>query len=164
MVAVRPFKDEDWTAVWQMMGPVFRAGETYAFATDMTETEARRIWVDLPGATFVAVGDGGEILGTYYVKANSAGPGDHVCNCGYIVGDAARGKGVASEMCRHSQQEAVARGFRAMQFNSVVSTNEGAIRLWKKLGFEVVGTLPEAYRHSRLGFVDAFVMYKKLTP
>lgn len=163
MIDIRPFTDKDWAALWRMMEPVFWAGETYAFATDMTEPEGRGIWIDLPVATFVAIDDSGEILGTYYLKANSAGPGDHVCNCGYIVGEAARGKGVASVMCDHSQQQAVTHGFRAMQFNSVVSTNEGAIRLWQKHGFEIVGTLPQAYRHARLGFVDSFVMYKKLT-
>ncbi len=88
--------------------------------------------------------------------------GSHVCNCGYIVDETARGRGIASEMCRHSQREALSLGFRAMQYNLVVSTNEGAVRLWKKHGFEVVGTLPEAFRHPRFGFVDAYVMYKRL--
>ena len=83
-------------------------------------------------------------------------------HCGYIVAEKARGKGIASEMCRHSQREAISHGFRAMQYNLVVSTNEGAVQLWKRHGFEIIGTLPKAYRHPRLGFVDAFVMYKQL--
>ncbi|NER52264.1 MAG: GNAT family N-acetyltransferase [Symploca sp. SIO1A3] len=91
-----------------------------------------------------------------------SGQGSHVCNCGYIVAEAARGKSIASAMCKHSQQEAVKLGFRAMQYNLVVSTNTGAVRLWQKLGFEIVGTLPEAFLHPSLGFVDAYVMYKKL--
>ena len=103
-----------------------------------------------------------EVLGTYYIKPNQPDLGGHVCNCGYIVSENARGKGIASEMCEHSQHEAVRRGFRSMQYNLVVTTNEGAIRLWKRHGFEVVGTLSEAFRHPQLGYVDAHVMYKKL--
>ena len=98
----------------------------------------------------------------YYLKANAGGPGDHVSNCGYMVSEAARGRGVARLMCEHSQQVARERGFLAMQFNSVVSTNEVAVALWQKLGFEIVGRLPRAYRHARLGFVDSLVMFKWL--
>jgi ribosomal protein S18 acetylase RimI-like enzyme len=105
-----------------------------------------------------------EVLGTYYIKPNQPALGAHVCNCGYIVAKEARGRGIAAEMCQHSQREAISRGFRAMQYNLVVSTNEVAVRLWKRQGFEVVGTLPQAFRHPRLGYVDALVMYKQLTP
>jgi ribosomal protein S18 acetylase RimI-like enzyme len=159
---IRQFQSTDWPAVWAIIEPVFRAGETYAYSPDITEEDAHHAWIDKPAATFVAVADDGMLLGTYYIKPNQPGLGSHVCNCGYIVAEAARGKGVASTMCKHSQQEAVAMGFRAMQYNLVVSTNEVAVRLWKKHGFEVVGTLPGAYKHSRLGFVDALVMYKLL--
>jgi RimJ/RimL family protein N-acetyltransferase len=105
-----------------------------------------------------------EILGTYYLKANQHGLGGHICNCGYIVSERARGKGIASIMCEHSQAEAVTHGFRGMQYNLVVSTNEGAIRLWKKHGFHVVGTLPGAFRDPDLGYVDAHIMFKQLVP
>ncbi len=162
MWKIRPFEERDWPSTWAIIEPVFRAGETYAFSPDITEAEAREVWIDKPRATFVAVGEGGEILGTYYVKANQPCLGAHVCNCGYIVSVSARGRGVASAMCEHSQRQAVALGFRSMQYNLVVATNEGAIRLWKKHGFEVVGTLPESFRHLRLGLVDALVMYKIL--
>jgi RimJ/RimL family protein N-acetyltransferase len=163
MIKIRPFKEEDWAAAWHIIEPVFRAGETYAFAPDITEAEAHRVWVQMPTATFIAADEGGNVLGTYYIKPNQPALGAHVCNCGYIVAENARRKGIASEMCHHSQREAIARGFRAMQYNLVVSTNKFAVRLWKKLGFEVIGTLPKAFRHPLLGLVDAFVMYKQLT-
>lgn len=163
MTEIRLLEERDWPATWRIMEPVFRAGETYAFPAGISEDEAREIWVVKPAATFVAVAGDGEILGTYYIKPNQSGPGSHVCNCGYIVAEQARGSGVASAMCEHSQHEAVARGFRAMQYNLVVATNEGAVRLWKRHGFETVGTLPGAFRHPRHGFVDAFVMYKQLS-
>jgi len=162
MLKIRPFAETDWVATWRIIEPVFRAGETYVFSPDITEEEAYRVWVEMPSATFVAVDDSNEILGTYYIKPNQPALGDHVCNCGYIVSENARGKGVASEMCEHSQREAVTRGFRSMQYNLIVSTNEGAVRLWKKHGFDLIGTLPEAFRHPQLGYVDAYVMYKKL--
>jgi ribosomal protein S18 acetylase RimI-like enzyme len=108
------------------------------------------------------VDDGDTVLGSYFIKPNQPSLGAHVCNCGYAVAENARGKGIAAEMCEHSQREALSRGFRAMQYNLVVSTNAVAVRLWKRHGFEIVGTLPKAFHHSRLGFVDAFVMYKQL--
>ena len=162
MINIRPFEKRDWSDTWPIIEPVFRAGETYAFSPEITEEEAYKVWVMMPSETFVAIQETGKILGTYYLKPNQPALGAHVCNCGYIVSETARGRGVASAMCEHSQREAVARGFRAMQYNLVVSTNEGAIRLWKKHGFDVIGTLPEAFRHLRLGFVDAYVMYKQL--
>jgi len=158
---MREFRPDDWGAVWQMLEPVFRAGETYVYSPDITEDEARRVWIDAPAATFVATIDG-DIVGTYYLKPNQPGLGNHICNCGYVVSPVARGKGVATAMCEHSQQTAVQMGFRAMQYNLVVSTNEGAVRLWQKLGFEIVGRIPEAFRHPQQSFVDALVMYRKL--
>ena len=144
-----------------MLRATFAAGETYSFAPDIGESEARKVWIDAPLATFVAEQDG-RILGTYFIKPNQPGLGAHVCNCGYVVAGDAQGRGLAGQMCEHSQRWAVERGFHAMQFNFVVSTNERAVRLWEKLGFEVVGRLPGAFRHARLGFVDALVMYKRL--
>jgi len=162
MINIRPFKQNDWEAVWQIIEPVFRAGETYAFSPDISEDEVHNAWIEIPAETFVAVDEKKAIAGTYYIKKNQPGSGSHICNCGYIVAEKARGKGIASAMCEHSQREAISRGFRAMQYNLVVSSNEGAVRLWKKLGFEVVGTIPEAFHHPRLGYVDAYVMYKRL--
>ena len=119
------------------------------------------MWLDPARAVFVAVEDD-RVLGTYYLRKNRSGPAGHVCNCGYIVAEGARGRGIASAMCEHSQQEAIARGYRGMQYNLVVSTNKRAIRLWRKHGFEIVGTVPGAYDHARDGFVDAHVMFKAL--
>jgi ribosomal protein S18 acetylase RimI-like enzyme len=162
MTEIRLLQRRDWPATWAIIEPVFRAGETYAFPPDISEEETYEIWVEKPTATFVAVSGNGEVLGTYYIKPNQPGPGSHVCNCGYIVAERARGRGIASGMCEHSQREAAARGFRAMQYNLVVATNESAVRLWQHHGFETVGTLAGAFRHPREGFVDAFLMYKQL--
>lgn len=160
-IKIRPFEDRDWPATWRIIEPVFRSGETYPFSPDITEGEARQAWVVVPLATFVAVAKNNEVVGSYYIKPNQPALGAHVCNCGYIVSEHARGKGIASAMCEHSQREAMSRGFRAMQFNLVVSTNVEAVHLWKKHGFKVIGTLPKAFRHQQFGFVDAFVMYKQ---
>ncbi len=162
MIRIRPFEERDWAATWGIIAPVFRAGETYAFPPDISQDAAHQAWVSAPAATFVAVDDADGILGTYYLKANHPGPGAHVCNCGYIVAEQARGRGIASMLCEHSQTMAVARGFLAMQYNLVVSTNAAAVRLWKRHGFHVVGTLPRAFRHRREGLVDALIMYKWL--
>ena len=154
MIGIRRFEERDWLATWNMIEPVFRAGETYPYSPSITDQEAYRVWIEQPSATHVATDTDDQIAGSYYIKPNQPGLGSHVCNCGYIV--------VASGMCEHSQREAVTQGFRAMQYNLVVSTNETAVRLWKKNGFDVIGTLPGAFRHQRLGFVDAYVMYKQL--
>lgn len=160
MISIRPIEKSDWKAAWQIIEPVFRAGETYAFSPVISEKEAYRVWVSTPRETYVAVDTNNNIVGTYYIKPNQPELGAHVCNCGYIVAKEARGRGVATAMCEHSQCEAVALGFRAMQFNLVVSTNESAVRLWIKLGYDIIGTLPNSFRHSQLGYVDAHVMYK----
>jgi ribosomal protein S18 acetylase RimI-like enzyme len=164
MFKVRPIEEADWQGVWHIIEPVFRAGETYPYPMDISEQEAHRNWVDTPTATYVVIDENEDVLGTYYIKPNQPGLGAHVCNCGYIVAENARGRGVASEMCKHSQAEAQAQGFTAMQYNLVVSTNEGAVQLWQSQGFEIVGTLTGAFKHARLGFVDAYVMYKELVP
>jgi ribosomal protein S18 acetylase RimI-like enzyme len=163
MIDIKTFEEQDWPSVWRIIEPVFRAGETYPYPPDISEKEAHQAWTVVPAATFVAVDANNDILGTYYIKPNQPGLGAHVCNCGYITAGKARGRGIASAMCVHSQDEAVDRGFRAMQYNLVVSTNEGAINLWKRHEFEVIGRLPQAFQHTQLGFVDAFVMYKLLS-
>ncbi len=162
MIEIREFHPDDWTAVWKVLEPVFRAGDTYVFSPDISESEAHRVWIEIPSATYVATLEG-EIVGSYYIRPNQPGLGNHVCNCGYVVSTAARGKGVASMMCSHSQIEAVKMGFRAMQYNYVVSTNDRAISLWEKHGFQVVGRVPGAFRHPQHSYVDALVRYKKLT-
>jgi len=162
MITIRLFTENDWPAVWKIIAPVFRAGETYAYSPEISEEDAHHAWIEKPAATFVVETEAGEIVGTYYLKPNQPALGGHVCNCGYIVAEAARGRGIATRMCEHSQEAARRRGYRAMQYNLVVATNEGAVRLWQKLGFEIVGRLPGAFNHRRLGYVDALVMYKDL--
>lgn len=164
MALIRPFEPGDWPGVWAMLEPVFRAGETYAVPTDISEDEACRLWAQLPEATFVALDDNGHYLATYFMKTNHPGPGSHVCNCGYIVAESARGRGVAGELCRHSLDEARERGYRAMQYNLVVANNTPAIRVWEKHGFHIAGTLPGAFHHPWEGYVDAHVMFQTLAP
>ena len=153
--------DFDW--IWPIFRDIVAAGETYTYSHDTTKDEAFKLWMETPRLTFVAE-DNGAIFGTYYVKTNQAGGGDHVCNCGYMVSSAARGRGIATAMCEHSQETARTLGYKAMQFNFVVSTNEGAVKLWNKLGFAMVGKVPKAFRHPVKGYVDALVMYKWLEP
>jgi predicted N-acetyltransferase YhbS len=128
MTRIRAFEPRDWSPVWRILESVFRAGETYAFSPEITETEARHVLIEFPAATFVAPDAEGRVLGTYYLKPNQPAPGAHVCNCGYVVSESVRGQGIASAMCEHSQAEAKARGFRTMPYNLVVSSNEGAVR------------------------------------
>lgn len=161
MILIRPMRPEDFPAFWPTFQAVIQAQETYAYDPSLTQAQAHALWLDAPLHTLVAEEDG-VLLGSYYLKANAAGPGNHVCNCGYMVTEAARGRGVARLMCEHSQRLARDSGFLAMQFNSVVAVNEVAVGLWKKLGFEEVGRLPKAFRHARQGLVDCLVMYKWL--
>ncbi|MBW5412622.1 MULTISPECIES: GNAT family N-acetyltransferase [Pseudomonas] len=158
---IRPITAADFDQVWPIIQAVVQSQETYALDPAMDRDAAWKLWVELPKATFVAERDG-QILGTYYIKPNAAGPGSHVCNCGYMTAEAARGQGVASALCAHSLDMGRELGFLAMQFNSVVSTNQVAVALWKKHGFEVVGTLPKAYRHRTQGLVDCYVMFRAL--
>jgi len=158
---IRPATQADAAAIWAIIEPVIRAGETYTLDRDMSENDALAYWFGADKETFVAE-EGGVVLGTYYLRANQAGGGNHVCNAGYMTGAAATGRGVARAMCLHSLDHARARGFRAMQFNFVVSSNVRAVGLWQSLGFEVVGRLPGAFDHPAEGFVDALVMVRTL--
>ncbi len=160
-MTIRLAREADFLAIWPIVRDVIRAGDTYAIEPGLTREAVRSLWMDAPRATYVAERDG-EILGTYYLKTNQAGGGAHVCNAGYMVAEAARGQGIARAMCEHSQDEARELGYLAMQFNFVVETNQGAIALWERLGFETVGRLPRAFRHPQVGLVDARVMFKWL--
>lgn len=158
---IRPAHEGDFASIAEIIVPVIRDGGTYTLDRDMSEEEALRYWTSPEKETFVAEEDG-RIVGTYYLRANQAGGGAHVGNCGYIVSGSTMGKGIARRMCEHSLAHAYGRGFRAMQFNFVVSKNERAVRLWLSLGFEIVGSLPEAFQHPTAGYVDAYVMYRTL--
>jgi L-amino acid N-acyltransferase YncA len=158
---IREATEQDFERIWPIFREIVAAGETYAYARDTTKEQALRIWIEVPRKTFV-VEEAGNILGTYYIKTNQQGPGDHVCNCGYMVSSTARGRGLATAMCEHSQDVAKKLGYKAMQFNFVAATNDGAVRLWNSLGFLTVGRLPKAFNHPSQGYVDALVMYKWL--
>jgi ribosomal protein S18 acetylase RimI-like enzyme len=158
---IRPSTHEDSHAIWAIMEPIIRAGETYTLPRDMNKEAALAYWHSPEREVFVAE-DHGEIAGTYCLQANQKGGGAHVANCGYMTAPSATGRGVARAMCAHSLDRARERGFRAMQFNFVISTNDRAVRLWQSFGFEIVGRLLGAFHHPTHGYVDAYVMYRTL--
>ena len=158
---VRPATEADWPDIWPILEAVVRPGEVYAVDPAIGEPEGRAYWFSSGHEVFVAEA-GGVIVGSYYMRANQGGGGAHVANCGYMTDPARQRRGVARTMCLHSLDHARARGFRAMQFNIVVSTNTRAVRLWDSLGFAVVGRLPGAFHHPRDGYVDALVMFQGL--
>ncbi len=160
-MAIRPATKFDHDVIWEILEPMIRRGDSYTLPRDMNKEQALEFWFAPGKETFVWEREG-VVLGTYFLCANRQGGGAHVANCGYVTAFAAQGRGIARAMCQHSLQYAKARGFRAMQFNFVVGTNERAVKLWVDLGFEIVGRLPSAFDHPEHGFVDAFVMYKRL--
>ncbi|MGE4372152.1 MAG: N-acetyltransferase family protein [Xanthobacter sp.] len=163
---IRPARPEDADAIWSIIGPVIKAGETYALARDMSRSQALAYWMGADKDVFVVEENGAteEVLGTYYMRPNQPhhSGGEHVCNCGFMVSAQAGGRGLGRAMCAHALTHARARGYKAMQFNFVVSTNVHAIRLWEAHGFETVGRLPRAFMHPLKGYVDALVMYQEL--
>lgn len=148
--------------MWSLLEPVFRAGETFPHDPAITEAQARLLWIEQTRAVMVAVDAAGVVVGTYYLKPNSLVLGAHVANAGYVVAEHVRRQGIGSRLCQHSLQAARRLGFRLMQFNLVVSTNTAGIRCWRRNGFQIVGTLPGAFRHKQLGYVDALVMVQSL--
>jgi L-amino acid N-acyltransferase YncA len=161
MFLIRPAEERDSGPIWSILEPVIRAGETYTLPGDLSRGDALAYWFSDGHEVFVAEEDGA-VLGTYYLRANQRGGGSHVANCGYVTASTAVGRGVARTMCTHSLERARERSFRAMQFNFVVSSNERAVRLWERLGFAIAGTVPRAFLHPHLGYVDAYVMYREL--
>lgn len=160
-VVIRRAEDRDHDAIWTVLEPVYRAGETYCIPRDITRADALADWFAQPFTVFVAELDG-QILGTSHVGANRPGGGSHVANASFATHPQARGKGIARGLVEHAKTWARAQGFRAMQFNFVVSTNLDAVHLWQKAGFEVVGRLPGAFLHPQKGPVDALVMFHDL--
>ncbi|OYV41779.1 MAG: GNAT family N-acetyltransferase [Rhodospirillales bacterium 20-64-7] len=162
-LAIRPAQPGDADALWAILQPVIRAGETYPLPRDMGRAEALEYWLRPEHAAYVAEQEGA-VLGTYYLRPNQSGGGAHVANCGYMTAGEATGRGIARAMCLHSLAQARARGYRAMQFNFVISTNHRAVRLWRSCGFTELCRLPAAFRHPYAGDVDALVMYQVLDP
>ncbi len=151
----------DADSVWAILEHTIRAGETYPLPREMSREDALDYWFASRHEVFVAEEDA-EVVGTYFLQANQQGGGSHVANCGYVTAPRATGRGVARAMCAHSLDRARQRGFTAMQFNFVVSTNERAAALWQSFGFQIVGRLPSAFLHPTAGYVDALVMYRSL--
>lgn len=161
MLIIRPATPGDAEAIWAILEPVIRSGETYTLPRDLSRSDALAYWFSSSHEVFVAESEA-EVLGTYYLRPNQLGGGSHVSNCGYITASNASGKGLATAMCSHSLNHARNRGFRAMQFNFVVSTNDRAVRLWQRFDFDIVGRIPDAFLHPIHGYVDAYVMHRKL--
>ncbi|GAA4221284.1 GNAT superfamily N-acetyltransferase [Sagittula marina] len=157
---IREATTADRDVVWSILEPVFRAGDTYAVDPDISREDALSYWFGPERRVFVY--DDGDILGTYYIVRNQKGGGSHVCNCGYVTADAARGKGIARAMLAHSLEIAPQLGFRAMQYNFVLESNKRAVETWLRAGFETVGRLPGAFAHPTQGDIDALVMYRRL--
>jgi len=160
MIKIRLATPTDDDAVWAMLEPVIRAGETYTFPRDMGRAAALAYWHAEGHEVFIAVGDAP--LGTYILRENNPGGGAHVCNCAFVTGPDSQGKGVARAMLDHALNRARERGFRAMQFNFVLASNTRAVALWQANGFEIVGRLPGVFAHPTDGYVDALVMHRAL--
>jgi len=162
MLSLRQAVEQDQDALWDIFRDVVATGDTYAFDPDISREDALAYWQHPANRCYVAEHDG-QMLGTYILKPNQPGLGSHVANAAFMVAPGARGLGIGRALGEHCIDEARRLGFRAMQFNFVVSTNESAIRLWQRLGFAIVGTLPGAFRDAQRGYVDAYVMYRSLT-
>lgn len=162
MIDIRSATPADWPGIWEVLEPMIREGTTYPLSRELDEAGAQDYWFAQDKQVFVATNDEGVIVGSYTLRPNSTGPAAHVANAGYVVRADQRGKGIAQKLCRHSLRTAHAQGFRAMQYNLVISTNIRAVRLWQHMGFHIVGTLPGAFQHPELGYVDALVMYRSL--
>jgi len=158
---IRRARKEDREAIWQIFHAVVAGGDTYVFDPNISRRKALAFWLGPKTRCYVALSNQG-IVGSYILKANQPGLGSHVANAGFMVSPSARGRGIGRAMAEHCLHEARRLGFRAMQFNFVVATNRTALRLWENLGFKIVGKLPGAFRHSRRGFVDVYVMYRRL--
>ena len=158
---IRKSEKKDRAAIWAILKPIFRTGETYAVDADISKVDALVFWCDGNHVAFVAE-LAGRILGTYYICPNQGGNGGHICNCGFATHDAAQGKGIARAMLEHSLSAATDMGFRAMQFNFVLASNTRAVKIWERYGFVVIGQIPDAFNHPKDGYVDALVMHKRL--
>lgn len=159
---IREFTEADWPSVWQIYRVIVDAGETYTYDPAWTETQAHDVWVEpAPGRTFVAL-DGARIVGSSHVAPNKPGRGSHVATASFMVDASARGLGVGRALGQHALDVARADGYSSMQFNAVVESNSGAVHLWQELGFQIIGTVPEAFEHPTNGRVGLHIMYQRL--
>jgi L-amino acid N-acyltransferase YncA len=161
MIAIRRAEESDFDGIWEIFHQVVRRGDSYVYDPATTKEQAREIWMSPALMTYVAELEG-EVVGTYVLRSNWPALGSHVCNAGYMVKDGYTGKGIASSMCEHSMDEARRMGYLAMQYNAVVTTNARAVRLWQRMGFEIVGRVPQAFRHAEFGLVDILIMHRFL--
>jgi L-amino acid N-acyltransferase YncA len=160
-VTIRTATKSDRDAIWKIFHEVVMSGDTYALDPNIPRKDALGFWFAAGTHTYVAENHE-RVVGTYILRPNHAGPGSHVANAAFMVAAKARGQGIGRAMGEHCLSEARRLGFRAMQFNFVVSTNESAARLWQELGFKIIGALPGAFRHPQKGYVDVYVMYRSL--
>lgn len=158
---IRKATRNDYETVWEIFSQVIATGDTYVFSPDTAEKDIQKHWFADYMNTFVFE-ENGKILGTYIIKPNQIDLGNHIANCSYMVHPNAQGKGIGRQLCEHSLKFAKENNFLAIQFNIVVSTNKSAVELWKKYGFKIIGTTPNGFRHSTLGLVDTYIMYKPL--
>jgi GNAT superfamily N-acetyltransferase len=160
-LVLREIRADEFEQAWPVFKAVIATGDTYSYPPDLDEQTARAMWTTPPSRCFVAERDG-QVLGCYMLRPNQPGLGDHVANAGYMVAPVARGQGIAGRMCEHSLEQARRAGFTAMQFNFVVASNTSAVRLWQRHGFQLVGTVPGAFRHTTLGPTDIHIMHRLL--
>lgn len=161
MITIREYVEEDKEQIWEIIKSVISGGDTYVFAPDSPKDKMLAYWRGADKKTYAAVSEN-KIIGSFYIKENQPDLGSHIANAGYIVSPAARGKGIGRKMAEFSLEEARRLGYRAMQFNFVVKSNENAVRLWQNLGFEIIGEIPEAFNHAANGLTNAYIMYRKL--
>lgn len=161
MIEIRKALEKDREAIWEISKEVIATGDTYTFTPEATREELLSFWLGKDRHTYVAV-ENGEVMGLCLIKANQPGLGSHVSNAAYMVAEKAEGKGIGKALCLFSLKEAKRLGFLAMQFNIVIKSNERAVKLWEKLGFQIIGEIPDAFNHRKLGFTNAYIMYRKL--
>jgi len=158
---IRKATETDYNKVWEIFSKVIETGDTYVFNPNTPKSDLKKHWFADYMKTYV-IEENGEILGTYIIKPNQIDLGSHIANCSYMVNPNSQGKGIGKKLCEHSLKIARENKFEGIQFNIVVSTNKGAVELWRKFGFEIIGTTPKGFKHSELGLVDTYIMYKNL--
>jgi len=160
-IKITPATSADEERIWALLQPVFSAGDTYAVDPLIDREAAIAYWMEADKTAFI-LGIEGQAVGTYYIRPNQPGGGAHICNCGFITAPSARGKGVARRMLDHALIEAKQQGYRAMQFNFVLASNQRALAIWQRNGFATIGRIPQAFLHPKQGYVDALILHRSL--